>query len=73
MAIQIVTHNKQESNKQLPELVEVEGQMVHAPIVEDGLLIVDTGRSILDLDPTEIPVLRAVIAAWDAHQVPVVA
>jgi hypothetical protein len=53
---------------QITSLVEIEGQYVHAPILEDGLLIVDTGRSILELDPAEIPVLRAVIAAWDTRQ-----
>jgi hypothetical protein len=52
---------------QTSSLIEIEGQHVHAPILDNGLLIVDTGRSILELDPAEIPVLRAVVAAWDVE------
>ena len=55
------------SHAGLPGLVQVAGRPVYTPILEpDGVLIVDTGRNVLDLQPCEIPVLRAVLAALDA-------
>ncbi len=54
----------------LPDLVSMGGQQVHAPVLtEDGMLIVDTGESILELTQVELDVLRAVLFCWDVAEV----
>lgn len=54
---------------EVPSLIEVAGRFVHAPILEDNSLIVDTGTQIVSLSASEVAVLRAVFTAFDAPEV----
>ena len=50
---------------QIPSLIQVAGQTVHAPLIEGDTLIIDTGSQILDFNSDEIAVLRLVLTSLD--------
>ena len=53
------------SANQIPSLIDIAGHTVHAPLIEGNTLTVDTGDQILELSPSEVSVLRLVLASLD--------
>lgn len=48
---------------EIPSLIHVAGQFIHAPIIQGDTILVDTGVQIIEFSPTEVHVLRIVLAS----------